>query len=153
MTLRKFLVAVDLTDEADQVLTAASQLAVERQAELSVVTVVPPMLAAYGNVGFGSFNSSTFDLEAEARKQARLNLVELAGQYGVESTNCTTLLGSPALEIRRLAAEMEAEMIIIGTHSRHGLGLLLGSTATGVLHGATCDVLAVKIHDKSTEAA
>lgn len=153
MTQRNFLVAVDLTDEADEVLTTAKQLASERQAKLTVVTVVRPMLAAYGNIGFGNFNSTTFNLEAEALKQARLKLVELAGEHEIESSDCVTLLGAPAYEIRRIAAEMEAEMVIIGTHSRHGLGLLLGSTATGVLHGASCDVLAVKIHDKTAQAA
>lgn len=152
MTLQKFLVAVDLTDEADEVLAAAQQLALERQAQLIAITVVRPMLAAYGNVGFGSFNSSTFDLEAEARKLARSKLSQLAGQYNIDSEDCHVLLGSPAYEIRRQATEMQADMIILGTHSRHGMGLLLGSTATGVLHGASCDVLAVKIHDESAAA-
>lgn len=153
MTARNFLVAVDLTGEADEVLTAAHQLAVERKAQLTVITVVRPMLAAYGNVGFGSFNSSTFDLEAEALKLARIKLVQLADHYGIDPEHCKTLLGSPAQEIRRLATNMQAAMIILGTHSRHGLGLLLGSTASGVLHGATCDVLAVKIHDEPAVAA
>lgn len=153
MTPRNFLVAVDLTDEADEVLTAAQQLATERQAQLTLVTVVRPMLAAYGSVGFGTFNSSTFDLEAEALKLSRTKLVQLADRYGIDPNQCKTLLGSPAQEIRRLATNMNAEMIILGTHSRHGLGVLLGSTATGVLHGASCDVLAVKIHDESAVAA
>ncbi len=153
MTLKNFLVAVDLTEEADEVLTAAHQLAVEREAQLTAITVVRPMLAAYGNIGFGSFNSSTFDLEAEALKLAKTKLVQLADQYDIDPEHCKTLLGSPAQEIRRLAAEMKAEMIILGTHSRHGLGLLLGSTASGVLHGAICDVLAVKIHDEPAAAA
>ncbi len=40
---------------------------------------------------------------------------------------------------------MDADLIVLGTHGRHGLGLILGSTANGVLHGASCDVLAVRI--------
>jgi universal stress protein A len=34
---------------------------------------------------------------------------------------------------------------VVGSHGRHGLALLLGSTANDVLHGAPCDVLAVKL--------
>jgi len=34
---------------------------------------------------------------------------------------------------------------VVGSHGRHGLALLLGSTANGVLHGASCDVLAVRV--------
>jgi len=38
-----------------------------------------------------------------------------------------------------------ADLIVVGSHGRHGLSLLLGSTANAVLHGAPCDVLAVRI--------
>jgi universal stress protein A len=54
-------------------------------------------------------------------------------------------LGAPAHEIRAAAEEVGADLIVLGTHGRHGLGLLLGSTANGVLHGATSDVLAVRV--------
>ena len=42
-------------------------------------------------------------------------------------------------------ASREDIRIVVGSHGRHGLALLLGSTASGVLHGAKCDVLAVRI--------
>ena len=41
--------------------------------------------------------------------------------------------------------EILADLIVVGSHGRHGLALLLGSTASGVLHGAPCDVLAVRV--------
>jgi universal stress protein A len=44
-----------------------------------------------------------------------------------------------------MAEELDADLIVLGTHGRHGLGLMLGSTANAVLHGAPCDVLAVKV--------
>ena len=40
-----------------------------------------------------------------------------------------------------------ARLIVVGSHGRHGLALLLGSTANGVLHHAKCDVLAVRIQE------
>ncbi len=43
------------------------------------------------------------------------------------------------------AREHGADLIVVGSHGRHGLALLLGSTANAVLHGAPCDVLAVRI--------
>ena len=56
-------------------------------------------------------------------------------------------MGSPKTEIVRVANENKVDLIIVGSHGRHGLALLLGSTANGVLHHATCDVLAVRLQD------
>ena len=53
--------------------------------------------------------------------------------------------GQPRQEIHHLAKEHECDLIVVGSHGRHGLALLLGSTANDVLHGAPCDVLAVHL--------
>jgi universal stress protein A len=45
----------------------------------------------------------------------------------------------------RIAKERGVDLIVVGSHGRHGLQLLLGSTANGVLHLAECDVLAVRV--------
>jgi nucleotide-binding universal stress UspA family protein len=53
-------------------------------------------------------------------------------------------VGDPATEILKLAAEIRADLIVMGTHGRSGLGrLLLGSVAEGVLREAPCPVLTV----------
>ncbi len=44
-----------------------------------------------------------------------------------------------------MAKEHDCDLIVVGSHGRHGLALLLGSTANDVLHGAPCDVLAVSL--------
>ncbi|WP_168219074.1 universal stress protein [Limnoglobus roseus] len=62
--------------------------------------------------------------------------------------------GSPVEEIARLADEFAADLIVMGTHGRHGLSrLLLGSVAEGVLRRVACPVLFVKEHKKPVEAA
>ena len=53
--------------------------------------------------------------------------------------------GHPAEQIHGVAKELGADLIVIGTHGRHGFALLLGSTANAVLHGARCDILAVRV--------
>ena len=40
------------------------------------------------------------------------------------------------------------DLIVVGSHSRHGLGLLVGSTTDSVLHSAGCDVLAIHLKDE-----
>ena len=49
-------------------------------------------------------------------------------------------------------ADLDPDLIIVGSHGRNGLALLLGSTSTGVLHGAGCDVLAVRVGKDEDEA-
>jgi len=46
-----------------------------------------------------------------------------------------------------VAGEIKADLIVVGSHGRHGLGLLLGSTASSVVHHAACDVLAVRLRE------
>ncbi|MCV6604433.1 MAG: universal stress protein, partial [Porticoccaceae bacterium] len=55
----------------------------------------------------------------------------------------------PAHELHRYAEENQVDLIVVGSHGRHGLALLLGSTANGVIHGAGCDVLAVRIREEN----
>ena len=43
------------------------------------------------------------------------------------------------------ADKIGADLIVVGSHTRSGLALLLGSTARGLVPGAHCDVLAVKV--------
>ena len=53
--------------------------------------------------------------------------------------------GDAAEEILREAEEAKANLIVIGTHGRTGLGrLLMGSVAEAVLRRARCPVLTVK---------
>ena len=63
----------------------------------------------------------------------------------IPAGNRHLLMGRPETEIHNVAEEIGADLIVVGSHGRHGLALIFGSTANGVLHGATCDVLAVRV--------
>ncbi|BBI51861.1 hypothetical protein HORIV_42820 [Vreelandella olivaria] len=62
------------------------------------------------------------------------------------------MVGMPDTEIHRFAEEHDVDLIVVGSHGRHGFALLLGSTSTGVLHGAQCDVLAVRVGKKGEKS-
>ena len=70
---------------------------------------------------------------------------EFATQLGISEENQHLTFGRPETEIDAIAAEIGADLIVVGSHGRHGIALILGSTANGVLHGAPCDVLAVRV--------
>jgi universal stress protein A len=55
--------------------------------------------------------------------------------------------GTPKQEIVRLAEQEGIDLIVVGSHGRHGLSLLLGSTANSILHYAGCDVMTIRLLD------
>jgi universal stress protein A len=133
------LVAIDLSNESSQVLEKA--LALAKGAQINVVYVYEPISQLYG--GELAFDFS--EVQKQIQQQAVAQLADLAKKADIPVECQHVLLGKPAAEIRRLATELEADLIVVGTHSRHGLGLLLGSTANSVLHGVGCDVFVVRI--------
>jgi universal stress protein A len=84
-------------------------------------------------------------LHAEAAKHARNTLLEMGGNLDIPESRLHNLLGQPAREIRELAKELEADLIVMGGHGKHGWELLFGSTSSGVTHGTTCDLLIVRL--------
>ncbi|KRW62005.1 universal stress protein [Pseudomonas sp. TTU2014-080ASC] len=142
MPYQHILVAVDLTEECDPVMHRAQKVAAATGAQLSVVHVVEPMAMAFG----GDVPMDLSMLQQQQFDQARQRLDSFTGKYPDLSEDRRHLTyGQPRQEIHRLAQEQGCDLIIVGSHGRHGLALLLGSTANDVLHSAPCDVLAVRL--------
>ncbi len=149
MSYKKVLVAVDLTEESDQVLAKAKHVAEQDGAQVSLVHVVKPIEHVYGGFGAvglaGDFSAQMATLEQQAVSHAQEQLAKMGKDIGAASDKQFVQVGSASREIHRLAEEEDIDLIVIGNHGRHGLGRLLGSTANGVLHGAGCDVLTVRV--------
>ena len=150
MTYKNILVAVDTTDEAEDVFRVAREVAEKQSAKVSAVTVIRPMADFYSNLYSSLEGNPDTDFETRAVERASEWLRELAKRFEIDANGVNVILGTPANEIRQLAEKIGADLIVLGTHGRHGLGLMLGSTANGVLHGAPCDVLAVKVRAKNS---
>ena len=138
---RRILLAVDLTEESNRVAVRATSLAGVYDAELHIVHVIEPLSLAYG----GDIPMDLSSVQEQIHDQAKSHLAEFAATLGVPVDRQYLIFGRPESEIQRVADAKEADVIVVGSHGRHGLALLLGSTANGVLHGATCDVLAVRV--------
>ena len=76
---------------------------------------------------------------------ARERLRQYAREEGLDHAEQHVSSGYTKQEILDQADAIGADLIVVGSHGRHGLALLLGSTANAVLHGAPCDVLAVRL--------
>lgn len=144
---KKILLAVDFSSDNDQIIERAQKIVKDEGAELLLVHAHEPTIAAYQSGGMASFSTQVVALDDELRKMGEQHMAELARKLNVKSTNCFIPFGKASLEIKRVAEENDVDLIVMGTHGQHGLGLLLGSTANAVLHGVSCDVLAVRARD------
>lgn len=88
------------------------------------------------------------DIETELFDEAKAKVTEAAHEMKIPEKDIVIEIGSPKNVILDVAERVNADLIIVGSHGRHGLQLLLGSTANGVLHNAKCDVLAVRVKDE-----
>ncbi len=141
MSHKNILVAVDSSDEANQVIQAAKEIASD--ASITLMTVVQPMAYAASSEESGLMVHYA-NIEQEIEKVAEAKLEALAKKHNLAGERVVTN-GAPAHEIRKQAENIGADLIVIGSHGRHGLGLLLGSTANSVLHGAPCNVYVIRV--------
>ena len=141
---QNILVAVDFSDTADTVISRAMEIARRNHTELSLIHVVeylPPIDTAYEPV----LTSAWIIDENELVKQARISLKKFCSEHELTESRQIVVVGTPRHEITQYAKDNQCDLLVLGSHGRHGLGLLLGSTTNGVLHDMPCDVLAVKI--------
>jgi len=142
MTYQHVLVAVDFTEECHPVIQRAQAIARACQAQLSLVHVVEPMAMAFG----GDVPMDLSMLQQQQVEQARERMETFSGRYPeLVAEQRHLAYGQPRQEIHRLAEEQGCDLIVVGSHGRHGLALLLGSTAEDLLQGAPSDVLAVRL--------
>jgi universal stress protein A len=141
---RFVLVAVDFSAHSMTVGQRAAQLARGQGARLGFIHVVEHIPMDFPNdiVIPEQLDGVEFLVE-----HATGRLQELAQKLGFPDAPRWIEVGSPKREITRVAEEQNIDLIVVGSHGRHGLGALLGATANGVIHYAHCDVLAVRIKE------
>jgi nucleotide-binding universal stress UspA family protein len=110
--------------------------------EIHLLHVQPPVPIAGALAHVGKET-----LRAHYEEESRPHLVE--PERRLESAGVVPTLhihvGLPAEVIVKVAGELGADLIVMGTHGRGGLaGLVLGSVANHVLQQAACPVLLVK---------
>lgn len=141
---KKVLFATDFDEISVHAAHKAKKIADENGADLLLVHVVEP-IPAYAYPGFAGFA----EVEVSIREQAEKELNALAGQLGVDEKHRLLEFGSIKNEVLRIAEEQKIDLIVTGSHGKHGLGLLLGSTANAILHASHCDMLIVQPQPKA----
>ena len=147
ITCKQILCPVDFSDFSDYAMRYAALLAQKFEARLTLLHVVAPILVPLpGDALVPPMRQA--DL-ADIADACRERLTRTAGDLAEKgiAVACRVTNGAPYLEILRMAEEMHADMIVMGTHGRSGLvHLMIGSVAERVVRKAPCAVLTVKRH-------
>ncbi len=140
---KNILAAVDYTAESHQVLQRAKNVAEQSSAEITLLHVIE-MTPVVGEFETFSYVDLYTD-QPEMIDRAERDLKSLAEDVKMTDAVFKVIPGVPKVEIASYAEEYDIDLIVVGSHGRHGISLILGSTANGVLHRAKCDVLAVRV--------
>lgn len=140
-------VAVDLTEESARVIQKGQRIAERTGAILDVVHTLEPVGVTYG----GDMSMDVDTLQQELETHARQGLTRLANELGISEEHQHVLVGQPDVSIKEFTEQQQTDLIVVGSHGRTGLALMLGSTTSTVLRNANCDVLAVKVSNVAEE--
>ena len=138
------LMAVDFTESAEQILAKALDIAEHNNAKLSMLHVVeymPPV--DYANDPM----VSNWVADDEMLEQAKKSLQKFSKQHSLKNVDLHVQFGKPKHVISQFVKDQQCDLVILGSHGRHGISLLLGSTASAVLHAMPCDILTLKIEE------
>lgn len=138
------LVAIDFSASTDVVLAKASAIAQRNNAKLTLLHVIEylPPLDAFGEPYF----NSDFDVdESMLLERSKQSLQNISDKNKLQDAELSVQLGTPKHEISYFVKENDCDLVVMGSHGRHGISLLLGSTANAVLHDMPCDILTVRL--------
>ncbi|MBN9518079.1 universal stress protein [bacterium] len=140
LQVRAILHSTDFSERSGYALQLASALARDYHARLILLHVVPRPPVVFGSEGL---LPESQDLRAEAREQLDGLLVPGEGLLAERRV----MEGDPVAVILHVARETPADLVVLGTHGRTGLGrLLMGSVAEQVVRLAPCPVLTVSAY-------
>ncbi len=137
---QNILLATDFSPSSEQVIQQTHELASACKARVTLLHVIEYYQHTFNVEAY----LPNLDLQQELTNQAREKLLNSAVSLNLPDIDSVVEVGIPKHEIVRVANERGCDLIILGSHGHHGLSLLIGSTADGVLHHADCDVLAVR---------
>ena len=137
---KKILACVDLTECSDQIVERARDMAARCGASVTLLHVVEYVPVE----PMGEALLPAVQIEGELVERATRRIADLASRAGLEGAQRIVRAGNIKSEVVRVAQELAADLIVLGSRERHGVSILFNQTEDTVLHAAPCDVLAVR---------
>lgn len=148
---RRVLCAVDFSEWSSAALDLASSLAQESGAALDLLHVLEWPWEEPPPPAFAELMKEQADALIEFRRYlvttATQRLESLASDAVADRCAVTVRVahGKPYVEVLRMAADLSADLIVLGVHGRNPIDLaLFGSTTNQVVRRATCPVLTLR---------
>ncbi|HEX4337251.1 MAG TPA: universal stress protein [Polyangiaceae bacterium] len=146
------LVGVDYSEASALALERAmTEAAIRRPSRLHVVHVMPATQRPASTPGGSKLSPIDERRNHEFGEELRRFIGSVAAPTSspdgdlVEQVTAHIRFAGPADSIAQLASDLEANLVVVGTHGHRGLSrLLLGSVAAGVVRLAPCPVLVVR---------
>lgn len=143
------VLGVDLDTPSAHALREALRVAAERRGAtlhvLHAITDVAP--GARGGVALRRAASRLATVPAQLREWVA-GVVDALDDWTDVPIVLHTRIGKPAAVLAQLAADVDAELVVIGTHARRGLKrVALGSVAATIVRTARCPVLVARPTD------
>ena len=133
------LIAIDIYSEYNRILKRALNIAKHPDlCHLIFVTLPLHELQPY-------LNKLDYRLIEANETQGKLRLKEIASQFCIPANNIHVLKGDVVDTICNIANNINASLIVIGSHGRAGMKPILGSNANRVLQEAKRDILTVRL--------
>jgi nucleotide-binding universal stress UspA family protein len=142
----KILCPIDFSDFSTKAYAYAESLARHYQADLIVLHVMQGLTTVYPYYGFAEAYGAMEAGLTELRENASRELAGFLKEHAHERVKYEQVMleGGVTDSILSLAGEKKADLIVMGTHGRHGLDhALIGSVTEKVLRKALCPVLVV----------
>lgn len=146
----RVLLATDGREFSQKAVKILSNFAATKIEYIKIISVIDMSLPISIDL-YGGFIPSNIEIEKTVRENAEVVLKEthekLNSLENHTNTTVTTevLFGSPESRIVETAGNMNADIIIVGSHGYNGWErLLLGSVSDAVIHHAHCSVLVVR---------
>ncbi len=147
---QNIICAIDGSDLSTKALKHALALASKTGGKVTAVTVTEPSVIVSPGAEMMMVDTGTIiaDLDKAKEESAKATLADaetLASASGIAITKLHVANSTAADGIIQAAKEAGADLIVMGSHGRRGLGrLLLGSQAAEVLSHTSLPVLIVK---------
>lgn len=140
-SIKKILSAHDGSKTSDKALKKAVELAVSLNASLTVLSVIPELyLTELSDLDRQRIMTAMTEETRAAMERIRVSLAAKPVE-----TKTIMRQGLPAEKILETAQKMKVDLLVVGSHGRHGARkFLLGSVSSKVVDYATCPVLVVK---------